>query len=46
MCYLINQPCNLSFPIWLVKTESDFMVKSVETGLTLAVAVISVDETA
>ena len=44
MFYLISQPRNLSFPIWLVKNESDF-VRSVETGLTLALAVISVDET-
>ena len=35
-----------SFPIGLVKTESGFIVRSVETGLgrwTLVVAVISVD---
>ena len=35
-----------SFPIGLVKTESDFIVRSVQTGLgrwTLMVAVISVD---
>ena len=35
-----------SFPIGLVKTESDFIVRSVQTGLgrwTLVVAMISVD---
>ena len=35
-----------SFPIVLVKTESDFIFRSVETGLgrlTLMVAVVSVD---
>ena len=35
-----------SFPTGLVKTESDFIVRSVQTGLgrwTLVVAVISVD---
>ena len=35
-----------SFPVWLVKTECGFIVRSVETGLggwTLVVAVISVD---
>ena len=38
--------CTPSIPIGLVKTESDFIVRSVETGLgrwTLVVAVISVD---
>ena len=46
MLYCINQPCTLSFPIGLVKTESDFIVRSVETGLgrwVLAVAVNGVD---
>ena len=36
----------LTFLIWLVKTESHFVVRSVETGLrrlTLVVAVISLD---
>ena len=44
--YYIDQPCIPSFPIRLVKTESDFIIRSVETGLrkwTLVVAVISVD---
>ena len=39
-------PHTLSFYIWLVKTESDFIVKSVETDLgrwMLVVAVISFD---
>ena len=39
-------PCIPSFPIGLVKAESDFIVRSVETDLrrqTLEVAVISVD---
>ena len=44
MFYYINQPRTPSFPIGLVKTESDIIVRSVETGLgrwKLAVAVIS-----
>ena len=46
MFYYIDQPCTPSFPAELVKTESDFIVRSVETGLgkwTLLVAVVSVD---
>ena len=46
MVYYIDQPRTPSFPIGLVKTESDFIVRSAETGLwrwTLVVAVISVD---
>ena len=42
----IDQLCTQSFPIGLVKTESSFSVRSVETGLgrlMLLVAVISVD---
>ena len=42
----IDQLCTPSFPIGLVKTESGFIVRSVETGLgrwMLVVAVISVD---
>ena len=42
----IDQLRTPSFPIWLVKIESGFNVRSVETGLgrwTLVVAVISVD---
>ena len=44
--FAINQLRTPSFPIGLVKTESGFIVRSVETGLgrwTLVVAVISVD---
>ena len=44
--FYIDQLRTPSFPIGLVKTESGFIVRSVETGLgrwTLAVAVISVD---
>ena len=44
--FYIDQLCALSFPIGLVKTESGYIVRSVETGLgrrTLVVAVISVD---
>ena len=44
--FYIDQLRTPSFPIGLVKTESDFIVRSVETGLgrwTLVVAVISVD---
>ena len=44
MFYYIDQPRMPSFPIGLIKTEYDFTVRSVETGLgrwTLAVAVIS-----
>ena len=46
MFYYIDQPCTPSFPIGLVKTKSDFIVRSVETGSgrgTLVVAVTSVD---
>ena len=46
MCYYVNQPHTPSFPICLVKNESDFIVRSVETGFRksmLVVAVISVD---
>ena len=46
MFYYINQSCTLSFPIGLVKTESDFIVRSVKIGLgrwALVVAVIIVD---
>ena len=32
MFYYIDQPDIPSFPIGLVKTESDFTVRSVETG--------------
>ena len=32
MFYYINQPHTPSFPISLVKTESDFIVRSVKTG--------------
>ena len=39
MFYYIDQPCTQSFPIGLVKTESDLIVKSAA----LVVAVISVD---
>ena len=44
--FYTNQLLTLSFLIGLVKTESDFIVRSVETGLgrgTLMVAVISAD---
>ena len=46
MFYYINQPPTPSFVFVLVKTESDCIVRSVETGLgrcMLVVAVISVD---
>ena len=46
MFHYIDQPRTPSFFIGLVKTESDFIVRSVETGLgrwMLVVAVISVD---
>ena len=46
MFYYIDQPRTPSFPIGLVKTESAFIVRSVETGLrrqTVVVSVISVD---
>ena len=45
MFYYIDQPRTPSFPIGLGKSESDFTVRSVETGLgrcSLVVAVISV----
>ena len=44
--FYIDQLRTPSFPIGLVKTESGFIVRSVETGLgrwTLVVAVISID---
>ena len=44
--FCIDQLCTPSFPVRLVKTESGFIVTSVETGLgrcTLVVAVISAD---
>ena len=44
--HYIDQPCTPSFPIGLVKTESDSIARSVETDLgkwMLVVAVISVD---
>ena len=44
--FYIDQLPTPSFPIGLVKTESEFIVRSVETGLgrgTLVVAMISVD---
>ena len=46
MFYYIHQFHTPSFPIRLVKTKSDFIVESVETGLgksMVMVAVISVD---
>ena len=46
MFYYTDQPHTPLFPIGLVKTKSDFIVRSLETGLgrlTLVVAVISVD---
>ena len=46
MFYYTDQLRTLSFPIELVKTKSDFIVGSVETGLgkwTLVVAVISIN---
>ena len=46
MFYYIEQLCTPSFPVEFVKTKSDFIVGSVETGLnkwTLVVAVIGVD---
>ena len=44
--FYIDQLCTPSFPMGLVKTESGFIVRSVETALerwTLVVTVISVD---
>ena len=44
--FYMEQLCTLSFPIGLVKTESGFVVRSVDTDLErwmLVVAVISVD---
>ena len=46
MFYYMDQPRTPSFPIGLVKTESDFIFRSVETGLgrwMLVVAVIKAD---
>ena len=45
MFYYMDEPSTPPFPIGLVKTESDFSIRLVETGLgrwTLVVAVISV----
>ena len=42
----INQLCTPSFPIWLVKTKSDYIVRSAESGLERwmpVTAVISVE---
>ena len=33
MFYFIDKPCTPFFPIGLVKTESDFIVRLVETDL-------------
>ena len=44
--FYLDQLRTVSFPIGLVKTDSDLIVRSVETGLggwMLVVAVISVD---
>ena len=46
MFYYIDQPHTPSFPIGFVKSESDFVVRSVETDLgrwMLVLAVINVD---
>ena len=46
MVYYIDQPCIPCFPIGLVKTESDFIFRSVDTDLgrwILVVAMIIVD---
>ena len=46
MFYCINQPCTPCFPTGLIKTEFDFIVKSVKIGLgrsMMEVAVISAD---
>ena len=46
MFYYIDQPCTPSFPAGLVETKSNFIVRSVETGLgrwTLVIVVIGVD---
>ena len=46
MFHYIDQPRTPDFPTGLVKTKSNVIVRSVETGLgrqTLVVAVISVD---
>ena len=46
MFYCFNQPHTPSFLVGLVKTKSDFLVRSVEAGLgrlMLLIAIISVD---
>ena len=46
MSYYMDQPCTPFFPIGLVKTGSDLIVRSVETGSgtqMLVAAVLSVD---
>ena len=42
MVYNIDQPCTSSFPVGLVKTESEIVVRSVETGLRRWVLVVVV----
>ena len=42
MCYHIDQPCTLSFPIGLVETKPDFTVTSVETGSGIGILVAAV----
>ena len=47
MSYYMDQPCTPFFPIGLVKTGSDLIVRSVETGSgrqMLVAAVLSVDD--
>ena len=46
MFYYIDRPCTPSFPIGLVKTKSDFIVRLLDTDLgrlMLLIAVISVN---
>ena len=45
MFYYINQAHTSSFPVGLVKTESDFIVRSVETGLVLMVILFQLSQT-
>ena len=42
MFYYIEQPCTPSFPIGLVKIESDFIVRSVETSFGIIMQVAAV----
>ena len=43
MFYHVDQPCTPIFSFGLVKIESDFIVRAVETGLGRSTLVVAVD---